>query len=62
MLRKVGIDAAGAIHPMIIRGIERKKIFQNDSDRENIIEWGLVQTEPAQTEEAFRAASRFSEK
>ena len=38
MLRKARIDAAGAIHHIIIRGIERKKIFRNDANRCNFVE------------------------
>ena len=38
MPRKARIDSVGAIHHIIIRGIERKKIFRNDADRENFIE------------------------
>ncbi len=37
MPRKARIDAAGAIHHIIIRGIERRKIFRNDSDRSNFV-------------------------
>ncbi len=38
MPKKDRIDAAGAIHHIIIRGIERKKIFRNDADRINFVE------------------------
>ena len=37
MPRKSRIDAPGALHHVIIRGIERRKIFQSDYDRENFI-------------------------
>jgi len=41
--RKARIDAAGALHHIIIRGIERKKIFYDDSDRVNFLErLGLI--------------------
>ncbi len=30
-------DAPGALHHVIIRGIERRKIFRSDYDRENLI-------------------------
>lgn len=33
MPRKARIDAVGAVHYIIVRGIERHKIFQNDDDR-----------------------------
>lgn len=33
MPRQAGIDAPGAVHHVIARGIERGKIFRNDQDR-----------------------------
>lgn len=38
MPRKARIDAPGALHHIIVRGIERKKIFYTDSDRDNFVE------------------------
>ena len=38
MPRKARIDAAGAIHHIIIRGIERRKVFRDDADRKNFLE------------------------
>ena len=38
MPRKARIDAPGALHHVIIRGIERKKIFRSDYDRKNFID------------------------
>ncbi len=37
MPRKARIDAPGALHHVIVRGIERKKIFRSDSDRKNFV-------------------------
>lgn len=37
MLRKVGIDSPGTLHHIIIRGIEHKKIFQDNTDRDNFL-------------------------
>jgi len=37
MPRKARIDAPGALHHVIIRGIERRKIFRSDYDRENFL-------------------------
>ena len=37
MPRKARIDAPGALHHIIVRGIERKKIFRSDYDRKNIL-------------------------
>jgi putative transposase len=33
MLRKARLDAAGALHHIIVRGIERRDIFLDDDDR-----------------------------
>ena len=38
MPRKVRIDAPGALHHIIIRGIERKAVFKDIYDRDNFIE------------------------
>jgi putative transposase len=37
MPRKARIDAAGALHHIIIRGIEGRKIFRDDADRHNFL-------------------------
>jgi len=38
MPRKARIDAPGALHHIIIRGIERRKIFRDDTDRNNFLD------------------------
>ena len=38
MPRTARLDTPGLLHHIIIRGIERRKIFNDDKDRENIIE------------------------
>jgi REP element-mobilizing transposase RayT len=38
MPRKGRIDAPGAFHHIICRGIERRKIFYDDADRDNFLE------------------------
>ena len=38
MPRKSRIDAPGALHHIIVRGIERKTIFKDDADRDNFLE------------------------
>lgn len=38
MPRKARIDAPGALHHIIIRGIERKAIFKDRQDRDNFVE------------------------
>ena len=38
MPRKSRIDAPGALHHLIVRGIERRKVFDDDSDRDNFID------------------------
>jgi putative transposase len=37
MQREARKDATGALHHVIVRGIERKKIFRSDYDRENFV-------------------------
>jgi len=38
MPRKARIDAPGALHHIIVRGIERRRIFSDDQHRDNFIE------------------------
>jgi putative transposase len=38
MPRKSRIDAPGALHHIIVRGIERRKIFFDDADRNNFVD------------------------
>ncbi len=38
MPRKCRIDAPGALHHIIVRGIERRKIFYDDRDRDNFLQ------------------------
>ena len=46
MPRKARIDAPGALHHIIVRGIERRKIFYDNADRDNFLErLGSVLTE-----------------
>jgi putative transposase len=37
MLRKARIDATGALRHIIVRGIERRKIFWDDTDRDAFV-------------------------
>ncbi|MDI6687945.1 MAG: transposase [Desulfobacterales bacterium] len=37
MPRKSRIDAPGALHHIIVRGIERRQIFEADADRDNFL-------------------------
>ena len=38
MPRKARIDAAGVLHHIIVRGIERRRIFSDDQDPDNFVE------------------------
>ena len=38
MPRKARIDAPGALHHIIVRGIERRRIFPDDRDRDNFVD------------------------
>ena len=37
MPRRSRIDAPGALHHIIVRGIERKTIFKDDADKDNFL-------------------------
>jgi hypothetical protein len=37
MPRKARLDAPGTLHHVIIRGIERRPIVDDDTDRENFV-------------------------
>jgi len=46
MPRKALINAPGALHHIIVRGNECRRIFLNGRDRDNFIEWiGDIVTE-----------------
>ena len=46
MPRKARIDAPGALHHIIVRGIERRKIFYDDRDRDNFLKrLGIILTD-----------------
>ncbi len=46
MPRKARIDAPGAIHHIIVRGIERRKIFNDNNDRDKFLErLGIILTD-----------------
>ena len=38
MPRRSRIDAPGALHHIIVKGIERKTIFKDDADKDNFLE------------------------
>ena len=38
MRSKARIGAPGALHHIIVRGIERRRIFADDQDRDNFVE------------------------
>ena len=38
MPRLARLDAPGVLHHIMIRGIERQKIFRSDKDRDDLIE------------------------
>lgn len=51
--RKARLDAEGAIHHVIVRGIERRRIFDDDGDRSNFI--SRLATVAVETETAIYA-------
>lgn len=38
MPRKAGLDAVGTLQHIIIRGVKRRKIFQDEGDRNSFLE------------------------
>ena len=38
MPRKSRIDISGALHHLIVRGIERKRSFRDDEDQDNFLD------------------------
>ena len=46
MPRKSRIDAPGALHHIIARGIERSKIFRDNTDRNNFLDREYVPGRP----------------
>jgi hypothetical protein len=38
MPRKARLDAPGALHHIVVRGIDRRKIFRDDCDRDDFLE------------------------
>ena len=49
MPRTARLDAPGVLHHVMIRGIERRRIFRNDKDREDFIERLETRCTEAQT-------------
>ena len=37
MPRRARIDVSGALHHIICRGIERREIFRNDTDKDDFV-------------------------
>ena len=63
MPRKARIDAPGTLHHIIIRGIERRKIFKDDTDRINF--WdrlGKVLSETGRNISAWKATGKSQSK
>jgi len=56
MYRSARLDAPGVLHHIIIRGIERRKIFRNNADKNNFID-RLSKLRGAVTKYLFRKAS-----
>ncbi len=44
MPRLARLDAPGVLHHVIIRGIERRGIFEDNKDRDNLLSrlWGFI--------------------
>lgn len=54
MARQSRLDAAGVLHHVIVRGIERRRIFLDDRDREDFLNrWGAIFPETKTSCDAF---------
>jgi hypothetical protein len=42
--RRSRIDAASALHHVMVRGTERGAVFRNDADRDHLLELGKLTT------------------
>jgi len=63
MPRKARIDAPGALLHIIIRGIERKKIFKDDTDRINFLDrLGKVLSEIGRNISSWKATNKSQSK
>ena len=49
MPRLARLDAPGVLHHIIIRGIERRKIFRDDKDKDNFVYWLSILLPETQT-------------
>ena len=63
MPRKARIDAPGALHHIIVRGIKRRKIFEDDTDRVNFLDrLGKVLSETGRNISAWKATDKSQSK
>lgn len=62
MPRLARLDAPGVLHHIIIRGIERKNIFNDDKDRDNFLEQLSVLLPETKTSRYILSKSRQREK
>jgi len=63
MPRKARIDAPGALHHIIVRGIKRKKIFKDDTDRINFLDrLGKVLPETGRNISAWKETDKSQSK
>ncbi len=58
--RKARIDAPGTLHHIIVRGIERRKIFKDDTDKINFLDRpGYVRVESAEIKHVLHECPVF---
>ncbi len=58
MPRLARLDAPGVLHHIIIRGIERRKIFRDDKDKELLCYWAVRELGISCTDVAKRLVRR----
>ena len=54
MPRKTRIEAPCALHHIIVRGIERRKIFDDDNDRDDFLNRSAMRGRKIAVEERFK--------
>ena len=63
MSRNARIDAPGAVHHIIVRGIKRRNIFKDDTDRINFLDrLGKVLSETGRNIPAWKATGKSQSK
>ena len=61
-MREARIDVPGALHHIIVRGIERRKIFYDDKDRNNLMKLPAASCGPSPRRSGYDRAGGVSKR